>query len=166
MKFIVIAILLCMLITFHSVAEKTDFDERYLRLDIESICTPSSQLKISFVNVSGQKLQIEPHYVLPSLFDIVQQGAYLNDIDTDTRLRLRTRAEYQEQNFWSVLTAGERAEHLINYREFVAIDTDKEYQAGISARIPILLENGTKKIVRLSSSILQKYQVITPECWK
>ncbi len=144
----------------------SDFDETYLRLTIEPICSASGQVSISFSNVSGQRLFVEPHFADASLFDAASQGMFLTDVTAEARVQLRRKSEYQDLDYWTVFQPGQSVVHNIDFREYTNLDTNKEYKTGISSTISVILDDGTVESIRLSSSLLSKYEDVQPSCFK
>jgi hypothetical protein len=167
MKYLTVLILSSLLCVIHTNnALASDFDETYLRLTIAPICSASGQISVSFSNVSGQRLFIEPHFADVSLFDAPSQGMYMTDLTTDTRVQLRRKNEYIALDYWAVLQPEESITHNIDFREYGNFDTSKNYKSGISATISVILDNGKEESIRLSSSLLNKYEAIQPTCFK
>lgn len=162
--YISLPILLSILIT--NKALSSDFNETNLRLTFEPICSASGQVSISFSNVSGQRLFVESHFADPFLFDAASQGMFLTDVAADTRVQLRRKSEYQDLDYWTVFQPGQRVVHNIDFREYANLDTNKEYKAGISSTISVILDDGTVENIRLSSSLLSKFEDVQPSCFK
>jgi hypothetical protein len=74
------------------------------------------------------------------------------------------RNEYSKLNYWSVLSSGQTVTHQIDFRDYANIDLTKSYRAGINAFISIILEGGQEAVVRLNSSLLNKYSTFQPDC--
>ncbi|SQH76955.1 exported protein of unknown function [Shewanella benthica] len=167
MKYLTVLILSTLLcVTNINEALASDFEETYLRLTIAPICSASGQISVSFSNVSGQRLFVEPYFADVSLFDAASQGMYITDLTTDTRVQLRRKTEYTALDYWTVLQPGESITHNIDFRDYANLDTSKGYKSGISAMISVILDNGTEESIRLSSSLLNKYEAIQPACFK
>ena len=162
--YITLSILLSTLIT--NKALSSDFNETSLRLTIEAICSASGQVSIRFSNVSGQRLFVDPHFADASLFDAASQGMFLTDVVADARVQLKHKSEYQDLDYWTVFQPGQSVVHNIDFREYANLDTNKEYKAGISSTISVILDDGSVESIRLSSSLLSKYEDVQPSCFK
>jgi hypothetical protein len=141
-----------------------DYKEQYLTLSINPLCSAAGQVEIGFTNTSGEKLFVDPHFVDSTLFDAVNQSVHLTDVATDTRVIMSKRHEYSKLNYWSVLSSGQTVTHQIDFRDYANLDLKKSYRAGINAFIPIILEGGQEAVVRLNSSLLNKYSTFQPDC--
>ncbi|QFU24212.1 hypothetical protein FM038_020020 [Shewanella eurypsychrophilus] len=154
-----------------AVASSTSNDGSYITVGIAPLCTAEGQITLSFTNVSGQHLLVDPHYMDKSKFDPIYAGLSLYTDPEGQAINLKYKAKPNyEQYDWYVLKVGETVEHIVDFRGYATttIDETLHYAPLFSGNNINLITTNKGKEIRLfmHTDDESDFDIFGPECWK
>ncbi|MPY24323.1 hypothetical protein [Shewanella sp. YLB-07] len=154
-----------------AVAGNTNMDSSYISVDIAPICSQQGQITLSFTNVSGQDLLVDPYYMDKSKFDPIYAGLSLYTVIEGPSLNItyKTKPNYEEFD-WYVLAAGATVEHTVDFRDYSTKTFDETVQyvplfSGNNIDI-ITTQEGKKISLFMNTDDAHESDIFGPECWK
>ncbi|QYJ85407.1 hypothetical protein K0I73_14530 [Shewanella mesophila] len=143
-----------------------DSKEQYVALKVLPLCSVDGQVKVIFTNVSGGKLMVDPDYGSVDRFDVGNQAIDLYTADLYP-VKTWARKSVKPTSDWSVFTAGQSVEHIIDFREHSPnLDLSKNYIVMTNAVFNVITEAGKTIRVRLKSGSLDERVEFGPDCFK
>lgn len=143
-----------------------DNEENYMSLKVLPLCQVNGQVSVSFTNVSGKRLLVDPNYGSVERFDVGRQAVDLYTLDLYPVMSV-PRKYPDETADWAVFSAGQSVEHIIDFREHTPdLDTSKGYVVLTSAVFNVITEEGKTIRLTLDSGFLDERVEFDPSCFK